>query len=587
MLTPIEIEILAHTRDALAAQGRGAKTQIVADAARALGCSVQTVYRKLETLGFDSRRKRRSDAGESLLTEEQLRLVSAVLLASINNKGQRMPVATALDMLHASGQLPVMVTESTVSRQLYQRRLHPEQLSLPSPSVQLRSLHPNHVWQADSTTGAYYYMPGGRLRWMPEDEFYKNKVQNIVKASNDLLTRYAAADHASGSFKVRYYLGGETAANLLDFLSWAMWKQDGSPMHGVPFILMMDPGAANKSHVVRNYCKRLGIELLHHAAGAARVTGSVEKTHDLVRMHYETRLRFEDPTEVTIERLNASIEAWTAAYCTTRVHGRHGRSRYGAWMEITPEQLRVAASLEALRDAAIKEPETRRVSNTKTISFSTSKGVATYDLTLVPGVVAGLKVTVAENPFRAPAIDVLFTDPDTGAETWHVVEPMRTDSFGFREGAPVIGDEMRVAAYSQVDRDRNEATRQAYRTGDGLPTLEQAAKARKAHAQAFAGVVDAMADVKATQVPAFLPRRTTPLGLPERQVEARRLNTVEACKRLKELLGQAYSPQVYAHVEATFPDGVPENEVEGIAAQFTTAQPVENNGLRIVGGGAT
>ena len=84
------------------------------------------------------------------------------------------------------------VSESTVSRQLYQRRLHPEQLSLPTPSVQLRSLHPNHVWQVDSTTGAYYYMPGGRLRWMPEDEFYLGKVKNIVNASTDLLTRYAA-----------------------------------------------------------------------------------------------------------------------------------------------------------------------------------------------------------------------------------------------------------------------------------------------------------------------------------------------------------------------------------------------------------
>ena len=60
-------------------------------------------------------------------------------------------------------------------------------------------------------------------------------------------------------------------------------------------------------------------------------------------------------------------------------------------------------------------------------------------------------------------------------------------------------------------------------------SLEQAAAARKAHAQAFAGQVDAMADVKATQVPAYLPRRATPLGVAERKVEARLLNVVEAC----------------------------------------------------------
>lgn len=581
MLTATEHDILAAARDALLAAGRGAKATVVDRTAAALGCSVQTVYRKLEAAGYDTKRQRRSDAGECLLTDEQLRLVAGVLLASINNKGQRMPVATAIDMLHASGQLPVVVNESTVSRQLYARRMHPEQLSLPTPSVQLASLHPNHVWQADSTTGAYYYMPGGRLRWMPEDQFYKNKVENIVKASSDLLTRYAAACHTSGAFKVKYYLGGETAANLLDFLTWAMWQQDGCPMHGVPFILMMDPGAANKSHVVRNFAKRLGVELIHHAPGAARVTGLVEKTHDLVRMHFETRLRFENPAEVTIDTLNASISAWAAAYCSTRTHGRHGRTRYGAWMAIQPEQLRVAASLEALRDAAVKEPEQRRVSNTKTIPF----GGKTYDLALVPGVVPGLKVTLAENPFRAPAIDVLFTCPDTGAETWHVVEPMKTNEWGFREGAPVIGQDMRTAAYSDVDRSRGDLTKQAYKTGDGLPTLEEAAKARKAHAQAFAGVVDAMADVKATQVPTFLPRRTTPLHMPTRQVEARRITVVEACRWLKDKLGAQYQPQTYTDLERDYPEGVPETELEALAERFAAPAAAPQPALRVVGGG--
>lgn len=597
MLNSPEIDILMPLRQALQGRARGGKTEAVHAAARQMGCSVQTVYRKLNAIGLDSGRKRRSDAGECVLDDKQLMLVAGVLHASTNGKGQRMPVGTALEMLRAGGQLTVPVSESTVSRQLYQRRMHPEQLGLPTPSIQLASRHPNHVWQVDSTTGAYYYMPGGRLRWMPEDEFYKNKVQNIVKASSDLLTRYSVVDHTTGCFKPRYYLGGETAANLLDVLTWAMWKQDG-PMHGVPFVLMMDPGAANKSHVVRNFARRLGIELIHHAPGAARVTGSVEKVHDIVRMHFETRLRFTDPSQVHIDGLNEQVERWAISYCTTSVHSRHGRTRYGAWMEIQPEQLRVAASLEALRDAALKEPETRRVSNSKTISFATSKGVATYDLTYVPGVVAGLKVTVAENPFRAPAIDVLFSDPDTGEETWHVVEPMQVDQWGYREGAAVIAEaHLRTAAYSQVDETRNAVTRQAYKavSPTGAPTLQEAERARKAHAQAYAGVVDAMADVNATQVPTFLPRRATPLALPQRQVEAHRLDIVTASKRIKEKLGPRYSPQVYAHLQATYGDaGVPENELEAIAALFDTnvagsaGDPQQADGaqpLRAVGGG--
>lgn len=582
-LNATEFHVLAQVRAGLLAGQRGTKQQIVADAARTLGCSVQTIYRKLGHVGFDSGRKRRSDAGESLLDDAQIELVAGVLLASANNKGQRMPVATALEMLRASGALTTEVSASTVSRQLYQRQLHPEQLANPTPSLQMASRHPNHLWQVDSTTGAYYYLPGGRLRWMPEDEFYKNKVANLVKASSDLLTRYAATDHTSHAFKVRHYLGGETAENLVDFVTWAMWKQDDSPMHGVPLMLLMDPGAANKGTLMRNLCKRLGVRLEHHKPGAARVTGSVEKTHDLVRMHYETRLRFVDPREVSLDWLNETVARWAASHCATRVHTRHGKTRYGKWMEIRAEQLRVAASLAALREAAMHEPETRRVDNDKTVSFNGQ----TYDLSLVPGVVAGLKVTVAQNPFRAPAIDVLHTDVDTGAESWHVVEPVQVDEHGFRAGAPVWGEDMRTAAYSDVDRARGDLTRQAYKTGDGLPTLEEAAKARKAHAQAYAGVVDAMADVKATQVPTYLPRATTPIALPERRVEARRITVVEAAIELKRRLGEAYTPQVYADLNARFPDGVPEDEIANLAAEFAAPiKPAGDAGLRLIGGGA-
>jgi len=586
-LTATEFHVLAQVRDGLLAARRGAKQTIVSSAAATLGCSVQTVYRKLEAAGFDSQRKRRSDAGESVLNDAQLQLLAGVLLTSTNNKGQRMPVETALDMLRASGALQADVSAATVSRQLHQRRLHPDQLSNPTPSQQMASLHPNHVWQVDSTTGAYYYLPGGRLRWMPEDEFYKNKVENLVRASSDLLTRYAATDHTSHAFKMRYYLGGETAENLLDFVTWAMWKQDGSPMHGVPFMLLMDPGAANKGTLMRNFCKRTGVRLEHHAPGAARVTGSVEKAHDIARMHFETRLRFVDPKDVDLAWLNARISAWAAAHCSSRVHSRHGATRYAKWMEIKAEQLRVAAGLEALREAAVREPETRRVSNQMEISF----GAATYDMRLVPGAVPGLKVTVAQNPFRAPAIDVLFTCPDTGAETWHVVEPVKFDAHGFREGAAVFGEDRRTAAYTPVDHKRNDLTREAYRTGHGLPTLEEAAKARKAHAQAYAGTVDAMADVKATEVPTYLPKRVTPLDLPQRRVEARRITVVEACILLKGRIGAAYTPQVFTDLSREYPDGVPEDQIDALCDRLGAAVKdaqgqLPAGALRAVGGGA-
>lgn len=578
MLTSTEFDVIARARDALAAAGRGQRQRIVADAAAMLGCSLPTAYRKLGQAGFDSGRKRRCDAGETVLSTQQLDDLAGVLRESSNNKGQRMPVATALDMLRASGRIDVAVTASTVSRQLYQRRMHPEQLAQDTPAQQMASKHPNHVWQVDSTTGAYYYLPGGRLRWMPENEFYKNKVANIVKASSDLLTRYAATDHTSHAFKVRHYLGGETAENLVDFVTWAFWKQPNGPMHGVPLILLMDPGAANKGRLMTHLAQRLGVRLLHHAPGAARVTGSVEKAHDLVRMHFETRLRFVARSLVDLAWLNERVDAFCAAYCASAKHTRHKTTRYAKWLEIREDQLRVGASLEALREAAVTEPETRRVSNTRTLPYDGR----TYDVSLVPGTVPGLKVTVVTNPFRAPAIDVLFTDVDTGAQTWHVVEPMKVDEHGFREGAAVWGEEMRTAAHTDVDATRGRLQREAYRTGDGLPTLKEAEAKRKAHAQAYAGKVDAFADVNATEVPTYLPRRATVLDLPQRRVEARRITVVEACRLIKQRLGAAYTPQIFGDVAAEYAEGVPEDQVDALCARY--AAPLADDALRAAGG---
>ena len=578
-LTSTEFDIVARARDAIAAAPRGSKRRIAEETATVLGCSLASAYRKLHQAGFDSARKRRCDAGETVLTDEQLDDLAGALCESTNNKGQRMPVDAVVQMLRASGRLDVDVSPSTVSRQLYQRRMHPEQLRQDTPSLQMASKHPNHVWQIDSTVGAYYYLPGGRLRWMPEREFYKNKVANLVKASSDLLTRYTCADHTSHAFKARHYLGGETAENLVDFVTWSMWKQPSSPLHGVPQILLMDPGAANKGRLMVNLAQRLGVRLIHHAPGAARVTGSVEKAHDLVRMHFETRLRFVDRAQVDLAWLNEHVDLFCAAYCSSAVHTRHGATRYAKWLEIREDQLRVGASLEALREAAVTEPETRRVSNTRTVSYAGR----TYDLALVPGTAPGLKVSVVSNPFRAPAIDVLFTDIDTGEQTWHVVEPMKVDEHGFREGAPVWGEDSRTAAYTDVDHTRNRLQREAYRTGDGLPTLKEAEAARKAHQQAYAGKVDAFADIRATEVPTYMPRRATVLDLPQRRVEARRITVVEACRQLRARLGSAYVPQVFAELQAEFADGVPEDRLDALQARYAPAAADER--LRAACGG--
>ncbi|MGK2899986.1 MAG: hypothetical protein ACSLE9_15100 [Burkholderiaceae bacterium] len=588
-----EWETLIAARDALLRAGHGTKADVTAAAAATLNCSVATLYRKLEDAGLETGRKRRRDAGETAMSGEDLARVGGMLFHSRrDNDKQLLTVEDTLDILAANGAISAKLSPGRVGQLLRVHHLSAEQLAQQRPAVELRSLHPNHVWQLDSSTCVLYYMKSGHLATMDRDEFYRNKPQNFARVLHDLCTRYAVSDHASGAFKLRYFLGGESARNLVDFWLYAVTKQPTSPMHGVPLMVMLDLGSGNTSHLFMNLARRMQVRVSHHAQGNARVSGQIEKTHDLIERHFEGRFRFMPAEQLTLDSINLQGEQWAATFCATRRHSRHGQPRYSVWMRITAEQLRVPAAIEVLQELVTSEPETRRVDNRRRISYSVkSFGLQTYELDHVPGATVGSKVLVAVNAYRAPAIDVRVVDAETGEEMWQTVEPIKRDALGFSEGATTIGEAYRTAANTEIEEQRNRITQEAYRKpGAGLPTIDEAKQARKRHEQAYAGMVDAMADVRATPMPSYLPRQGTAMDAPVRTVLATVLTVVEACKRLRGELGDAYSPQVYAWVAAKFPDGVPEDRLASICAQFTQTaaappdQATGTDGLRVVGG---
>lgn len=588
---PTEWETLIGARDALLRAGHGKKATVTAATAASLGCSVATLYRKLEAAGLDTGRKRRFDAGLSAMTPKDIERVGGMLFHSRrDNDKQLLTIEDSLDILGASGAIGAKLSPGRVGQLLRTHHATADQLAQQRPATSLRSLHPNHVWQLDSSTCVLYYMKSGQLASMDRDEFYRNKPENFGRVLNDLCTRYAVSDHTSGAFKMRYFLGGESTQNLVDFWLYCVTKQAVSPMHGVPVLVMLDPGAANKSHQFQALCRRMAVQVIINEVGNARAKGQVEKTHDIIERHFEGRFRFQPREQLTLEAINGAGETWAAAYCATRVMRRHGQPRYSVWMQITPEQLRVPAAIEVLRELVHTEPETRRVDNTMCITYALKGlGSRTYDVSLVPDVVVGGKVTVAMNAYRAPAIDVRVIDAETGEETWQTVEPLERDRFGFKTDAAVINQHYRTAANTPVDEQRNRITQGAYRVqGEGLPSIEDAKKARKRHEQAYAGIVDAMADVKATPVPAYLPRRGTAMEIERRTVVAQRLSHIDAAVRLRRELGAAYTPLVFLWLQARFADGVPEDQIDGICARFRAGAPVHDEDTevpRAAGGG--
>jgi hypothetical protein len=583
----LEWEVLLATRNKLLEVPHGGKAGVLATACVQLQCSEQTLYRKLATAGLETDRKARKDKGDTVYTHDQLGLISGMLVSSTRaNEKRLLTIEDVVELLHADGKLPCVMSASWVAQLLRSNTLHPDQLNHATPAQSLRSLHPNHCWQIDASVCVLYYMKGGTLKAMNPDEFYRNKPQNVAKIVNDMCTRYACTDHYSGTIWSRYYLGGETAENLLDFMMFCITQREGVPAHGAPWMLMLDPGAANKSFVVKNFCERMKIKLNINEAGNPRSKGQVENANNLIERHFEGLLRFMPTLDLVM--LNQLNQQWQISYNASRKHTRHGQPRYSLWMQISAEQLRIAPPLVLMRDLATSKEETRRVDNTMQVSFAAKGyGSRSYDVRYVPGVLVGQTVTVVVNAYRAPAIDVRFTDAETGELRWMCVEPIVTDAAGFNINAAVIGEEYKAPPNTVADGLRNDIAKQAY----GVASIEEADKARKLNKQAYVGI-NAMAAIEATQLPAYLPRQGTALETEKRAMATRHMTVPAAAKRIMALAGTHYTPQTYGWLQAKFgATGVPEDQIVAIAERLglvvdqaeATGTDVPQ-GLRVVGG---
>lgn len=598
MAAAVRTELLHQAARELAAtpwRGRGA---VVRRAASVLNLSVQRAHTLITDAGTElgvlERRTRRSDAGTTAMTDDELRLISGTIVQSDRGGKQMLSLEDALDMLSAAGKLSTCLSPSRVSQLLRQRNLHPDQLRMPAPAVRMRSEHPNAVWQIDASVCVLYRTPKGEAALLDiEGEVYKNKLHNYTKVMNDLLVRYVGTDHASGAIGVRLYTGGETAENALDFLMWLMTQRenadgDSMPFYGAPLMLYTDQGSAFKAGVFTAFCRAMDIKLIHHAPRNSRATGQVENAQNLVERGLESRLKFLDPMTLTMERLNALAELWMHMYNSTRKHSRHGMTRYGAWQRIERQQLRIVPELEVMRALPATVAQPRTVTTDMRVSFSLKAvGSHEYDLRYVTGVSVGDKVFVTVNPYEMPNVRVGVTDRQTGEIAWHQVEPVQKDRLGFDVQAPVLGETYRAMPNTDADRTRGEIVRDAYSTPLGRPGLEEArAMQREKRLAPYQYQFDPLADLKAAKVPAYLPRQGTEMGAQAPSIEAVRLSVAEACKRVRARLGERYDPSTYTWLTERYgAEGVPEDVVDGIGAQPSMPATDEVPQLRVAVGG--
>lgn len=571
MPTPQQIAAVARYAERLEGLAHGERGAVVSEACAELEVKPATFYRWLAPHTVHAR-KRRSDAGAFALPEAEALVIAAYLNDATRAQGKRLPdVSQAVADLRANGLIRAeridpatgeifVLSDSAVLRALHHYGLHPDQTSRPAPHVRLKTEHPNHLWQVDASVCVVFYLPDGGAALVETDEavHYKNKPGNLKAIERFRVIRYVLTDHTSGVVRWRYYPHSETGEHTVRFLAWCMARPrpHTDPFHGAPRALMSDPGATS-ARLVKRFCRRLDIHLQVNKPKNPRAKGQVENAQNLVERVFEGRLKFVRDKVTSIDVLNAMAEQFQIHFNATEVHTRHKETRFASWCRITHEQLRIAPSEAVLLALATEEPESRRVSGELTVSF---RG-RTWNVRDVPGAEAGARLMVHWHPFVAGGAMAVIEDAD-GRELHVELPEVTRDAFGFPSTAVPFG-EFRGLADDRIERNRKIVAR----VSAGETGIEAAEKKRAASDYVpFNGKVNSFKIVEEAELPAWMPKRGTPLMDTDTvRVELVPLNHVEAASHLRALVPD-WGPEHYRRLVAGWPDGVMEADIEQVAA---------------------
>jgi hypothetical protein len=547
---------LDFTRE-LTAAVNGSRALVLAKYQEMSGLSVQQLYKIAKSNGWKSGRKSRTDKGElkSGLIIDQVEFIAALIYETgRENKGPIMPVERAIQIAEDNGIIERgQVAPATMNRILRDRQLSKEHQKAEEPHTEMRSLHPNHVHLFDASVCIQYYLKNGKLAMMDERDFYKNKPENFAKIKMRIL-RYVLVDHFSGSFFFRYYnTTGETQENLWNFLkeAWAHKQDEKFPFRGVPMLMLMDTGAANKSHAIVTFLTRLEVEIPKGLPYNPRRQGAVETTHNIIEEWFESGLRIQPATST--EEMNAWADDFMAWHQATKKHTRHDMPRTACWMLIKPEQLRELPGDEILQDLFANPEEERTVDGTYTISFRGKE----YQLKHVEGLFRGAKVQAVLRPFSWPVIEVRYREQSY--ECQPLPDRLPAHMGGFRANAAIIGQEYKAqpetATQQAVKRMDNMAYGEAGKTKDAVPF--EGLIVHGIHADKIGNV-------------AYIEKKGTPIEV-DRSIMQRIIGFPELLKRIIQSTGPI-SKELNASLRAEYGEGIEVSKAEEVIQKLVNGE---------------
>ena len=302
-----------------------------------------------------------------------------------------------------------------------------------------------------------------------------------------------------------------------------------------------------------------------HTPGNPRAKGQVERTHDIVERDFEGRLFMMQITD--LDQLNQCAWTWMRDYNTRKIHGRHGKPRYGLWQTIRKEQLRNCPPPEICKQLLREGFQECTVRPNLMISYAIQgERQRYYSVKDIPGILVGDKVRACVNPYRYPNVDVLITNPD-GTEIPYECTPEERDEYGFFASGPMIGEDYKSLPDTPADRNRKAILQTTYQAD----TQREADKKRARREPAFGGSIDPISylENRTAQV-TFMNRPGQALDVPGRcQVEMRPLGPIEAMKRLNLMLGRALTTEENMRIRTRYPDGIAESALEEVMTWLT------------------
>lgn len=558
-------------------QMRSAKTAkersaIIAEMCRVFGFCQVSAYRALKECGWQSDRKRRSDAGVSSIGNNDLNTLAALLQNSVRKNGKKtMSVENARSVMLQNG-FDIPISTRQLSDLLKMRTLSTESTAKPSPHQRMRSEYPNQVHFADPSVALMYFAPNGKQKFLKDDEVYKNK-PFLEGRENLKCWRYVLTDHYSGTICVKYYAAaGENSANMYDFLLYA-WGKKSDPLynfHGLPELLIWDCGSANISKPVTNALKALRVETKPHLPGNPRAKGQVENANNIVECQFESLLKLEPVS--SIEELNDAAERWCAAFNANTLEGRdtrivrHGRkigSRAQLWNRIESEQLRELPDEDICRQIFTSGVQVRTVGGDLAISFvhPKRKMATRYSLSHLPDILVGMTVNVQPILVSDEALALVSYENAQHEVVSFEVKPIEYNDAGFDVAAPVFGQEYKSEPDTLVEKntkalaalaasdDRSDVPFKKVTDGQGFRTHSLIHTEANPFFQTQTG--------KQVQVAA---------GTVE--VHDIFISAVEMAKRFKARAG--FIPDGFiARLKTEFPEGIPSRLVDDLVAEYT------------------